>query len=552
MTRLLRTCPPIAAIAILLAMLPGLLHAQIVINELVYDDSGASPDDREFLELYNAGSTTVDISGWDIVTSDAVGEFARDTIPGGSTIAPGGYFVIADATNVPNVDFDLGFMDIWPNANNIIELQDQSDAVVDAFAYEINKNNGVEWRTAAQLAETGPAGFWGNTVTIDSTNQSLSRYLDGRDTNVNGRDFGLIPATPGASNNLPQTGKLALPDPSTFSPGDAVGDFTGTFIGAFAVDPTSVGPDLGLGLPVNPNAVPASPGGGNVFTGWDPAGGGNSILSNSLINSYDLNVYFNTEFYDGPGSTAVPGAESTTYGIGTTLTFYNFPDPSGLVFPGSSFTANGNTGIGWLYEKEDSASLNSLKLIDFGPGGDSDPSINQDWVILEEIDMSTVASGWYRLSLDFDPATGEVTAIFNDQTFTFTTSTDLLGTFYVGYREQGIDEVTHSDKIRPPLFEEFAAAAGEDADFDDDNDVDGVDFLTWQRNYPTTDGSALPSDGDATGDGNVSEVDLAVLESQFGTTVAAASGAVPEPTALILAAWAMGLAAASRRRGLGS
>ena len=59
-------------------------------------------------------------------------------------------------------------------------------------------------------------------------------------------------------------------------------------------------------------------------------------------------------------------------------------------------------------------------------------------------------------------------------------------------------------------------------DFDSDWDVDGFDFLKWQR--------GLGDDYDAT--------DLAAWEQNYGTfapPLSAATAAVPEPTSLLLA-----------------
>ncbi|MBN1855010.1 MAG: discoidin domain-containing protein [Pirellulales bacterium] len=72
---------------------------------------------------------------------------------------------------------------------------------------------------------------------------------------------------------------------------------------------------------------------------------------------------------------------------------------------------------------------------------------------------------------------------------------------------------------------------GENADFNGDGDVDGADFLAWQRGFGIT-GTATLADGDANGDANVNGADLAVWKSQFGTGGAAgvlAGAAVPEP-----------------------
>jgi predicted outer membrane repeat protein len=54
------------------------------------------------------------------------------------------------------------------------------------------------------------------------------------------------------------------------------------------------------------------------------------------------------------------------------------------------------------------------------------------------------------------------------------------------------------------------------ADFDNDGDVDGRDFLTWQRGYGTPD--ALHPDGDANFDGLVDGIDLGIWQAQYGTS----------------------------------
>jgi len=64
------------------------LQAQVVINELHYNPDG-SADDTEFIELWNTGEATVDISGWTM--SDGV-DF---TFPGGTILPAGGFAVIA-------------------------------------------------------------------------------------------------------------------------------------------------------------------------------------------------------------------------------------------------------------------------------------------------------------------------------------------------------------------------------------------------------------------------------------------------------------------------
>lgn len=84
------------------------------------------------------------------------------------------------------------------------------------------------------------------------------------------------------------------------------------------------------------------------------------------------------------------------------------------------------------------------------------------------------------------------------------------------------------------------------ANFDGDTDVDGDDFLIWQRGYGLT-GQTDNSLGDANFDGTVNGADRAVWEDQYGTVapLSAASSAVPEPSSALLALMAA-LAIATR------
>ncbi|MEM8946825.1 MAG: hypothetical protein AAGD11_16745 [Planctomycetota bacterium] len=87
----------------------------------------------------------------------------------------------------------------------------------------------------------------------------------------------------------------------------------------------------------------------------------------------------------------------------------------------------------------------------------------------------------------------------------------------------------------------------EDADFDQDGDVDGADFLVWQRGVGT--GTSL-ADGDANGDGQVDGSDLAVWQSQYANTALMAQqavAAVPEPTTTALMVSALSLVLTGRR-----
>jgi formylglycine-generating enzyme required for sulfatase activity len=89
------------------------------------------------------------------------------------------------------------------------------------------------------------------------------------------------------------------------------------------------------------------------------------------------------------------------------------------------------------------------------------------------------------------------------------------------------------------------------ADFDDDGDVDGADFLTWQRHLGINNGSAQRANGDANGDGNVTGADLVSWRAQFGPAAVAAGRPAPEPTGLAIAIFAL-LTVSTRLRRLHS
>ena len=87
-------------------------------------------------------------------------------------------------------------------------------------------------------------------------------------------------------------------------------------------------------------------------------------------------------------------------------------------------------------------------------------------------------------------------------------------------------------------------APTEDADFDGDGDVDGQDFLTWQRGLG---GDPTPANGNANGDAAIDGADLDVWKNQFAAASTPAIGAIPEPSSLVLLAAAASLIGAYRR-----
>ena len=118
--------------------------------------------------------------------------------------------------------------------------------------------------------------------------------------------------------------------------------------------------------------------------------------------------------------------------------------------------------------------------------------------------------------------------------------------FHIGFDgnwPNGNNATVYIDRIA--LTDTTFVAPVEDADFDGDGDVDGRDFLAWQRGFGT--GTTL-AQGDANGDKTVDATDLAIWQSQYDNpaNLASAAAAVPEPGSSVLL---LGCAVVLLRRG---
>lgn len=108
--------------------------------------------------------------------------------------------------------------------------------------------------------------------------------------------------------------------------------------------------------------------------------------------------------------------------------------------------------------------------------------------------------------------------------------------------QQGLGPGTYTLKVSGASARDFGLAWRlntlfdvASADFDEDGDVDGSDFLAWQRGSGTLLGASHAL-GDADGDGDVDAADAAILSANFGTLLPppALASSVPEP-----ATWAL-------------
>ncbi|MEM8945363.1 MAG: DUF4886 domain-containing protein [Planctomycetota bacterium] len=128
------------------------------------------------------------------------------------------------------------------------------------------------------------------------------------------------------------------------------------------------------------------------------------------------------------------------------------------------------------------------------------------------------------------------------------TGTTSVGNAYAGSVSGNLGDESIVSLLQHQSSAITGVAAAETADFDQDFDVDGSDFLRWQEGFGLAQSAEL-TDGDANADAQVDNLDLGIWQAQFGSTAAASLSAqsVPEPTALHLLGVATLLATLVRR-----
>jgi Lamin Tail Domain/Collagen triple helix repeat (20 copies) len=144
----------------------------------------------EFVELFNGGGAAVDVSGLKVVYRSAAGtsDIALATIPDGTTIAAGGYYLVGGSGYAGPATPDQSFSTGLAGTGGGVGLRPADGILVDSVGYGTATNALVEGSpVAAPPSEDSPA-------------KSASRSPDGKDTNVNSADFVIATATPRAAN----------------------------------------------------------------------------------------------------------------------------------------------------------------------------------------------------------------------------------------------------------------------------------------------------------------------------------------------------------------
>ncbi|HEU4320312.1 MAG TPA: lamin tail domain-containing protein [Acidimicrobiia bacterium] len=200
----------VALLAAMIPAFPALAQEEppppppLKINEVDYDQP--STDSAEFVEIFNAGTEPIDLSGLrlDLINGSDGALYVAISLTG--ILAPGDFYVVcANGDNTPECDQDLSpdtnlVQNGAPDALAIVEAE--TSAIIDTLSYEGDVTGFTEGTGAT--ADDGGTDFLG-----------LSRVPDGADTESNNADFTLRCITPGAANS---TAQADCPNPNPPDP----------------------------------------------------------------------------------------------------------------------------------------------------------------------------------------------------------------------------------------------------------------------------------------------------------------------------------------------
>jgi hypothetical protein len=214
------------ALAAFPCALPALSASAIVINEIHYNPD-VKEEHVEFIELYNASTNTVGLSGW--YFSDGISY----TFPPGVTLAPGGYRVVAENPAALQTKFGFGGA-LGPYTNNLsslgqkITLRNAAGEVEDSVDYQV----GFPWPTVGDAPgysielihpglDNNLGGSWRASVVFDTNGVATSTHgpTPGRINSVQAtnappqiRQVEHQPKQPGSGQAVVITAKVTDPD----------------------------------------------------------------------------------------------------------------------------------------------------------------------------------------------------------------------------------------------------------------------------------------------------------------------------------------------------
>ena len=160
------------------AFVPG-----VVINEVAWAGSSDGTSD-EWIELYNAGSSSVDLSGW-YIEDDGSSKYIIES----GVIAPKGYFLIEDSEIATNIIADAVIGISLANAGDSLILKDAGGVMADSV-----NASGVAWPAGSSTPKA-------SMERIDPSLSSVDNWASALSGSAKGRDGGAILGTPSSVNS---------------------------------------------------------------------------------------------------------------------------------------------------------------------------------------------------------------------------------------------------------------------------------------------------------------------------------------------------------------
>jgi len=169
----------------------------IVINEIMNDPSG-NDGNREWVEIYNSGNSSVDLTGWRFWENDTNHTFSANM--GDLIIEAGEYIVIADDPSVFLTDYpdysgsliDSNWVSLKNSSGEEIGLKDSSLTLIESFTYTVSltdeghslekKHPLLPCSESSSFAE-GPENGTPGEINSTATNITLYVKTTGNDSN---------------------------------------------------------------------------------------------------------------------------------------------------------------------------------------------------------------------------------------------------------------------------------------------------------------------------------------------------------------------------------
>lgn len=129
-------------------LVPIFASAQVKFNEVMYDPSGADSS-REWIEIYNSGSSSVDLSGWKFLESASASNHGLSVMSGSANLNAGSFAIIV-------ID-SAKFLTDWPsftgnilkasfsslnNSGSTLILKDSTGVTADQYSYTSDMGGG--------------------------------------------------------------------------------------------------------------------------------------------------------------------------------------------------------------------------------------------------------------------------------------------------------------------------------------------------------------------------------------------------------------------------